>query len=369
MVNIALLIMVKDEAKRLSVTLNSVIGVVNMVIVYDTGSTDGTIDIINEFCETNHMTLHLKRGEFEDYATSRNVALDYARGVPGYDYLLLMDANDELRGIEVLKNIVEQEKDSPRVAYFLHQHLERNGTIISFFNVRLLKRACDWKYVGSIHETFESLSERLHLIGKLPEVILYQDREKDLKKSIARYPRDLELLLKDHTKDPSNSRTVFYLAQTYDSMENFDQAYRSHKLRTMMGGSSEERFISTFRTAFLTRDHDEAVMWYLKAYALQSRAEPLLKICEHYCRANQLALAYHFAKLSCELQDPVDSFQYVDRRAYDYTRWAQLAATAFPLQHFEEGLAGALQAYNYTGAEYDQQVLQKYQQVLGIEDI
>ena len=369
MVDIALLIMVKDEAERISVTLNSVIGAVSMVIVYDTGSTDKTIAIIEEFCESNSLTLHLKRGEFVDFATSRNIALGYAREIPGYEYLLLMDSNDELRGTEILKTIAENEKDTPRVAYFLHQHLERDGTIISFFNVRLLKRSCDWVYVGTVHETFESLSDRLHLIGKLPEVILYQDREKDLEKSRARYSRDLELLLQDRAKDPDDSRTVFYLAQTYDSLDKSDEAHRTHKLRTTMGGSVEECFISTFRVAFLTDDPDKAVMWYLKAYVLQKRAEPLLKISEHYRQVNQIELAYHFAKLSCELQFPANSFQYVDRRAYDYIRWAQLAATALPLQHYKEGLAGALQAFNYTKADYDQQVLQKYQQVLNIEDI
>ena len=41
--HIALVIMVKNENKRLHVTLNSVLGHVNSIIMYDTGSDDNTI--------------------------------------------------------------------------------------------------------------------------------------------------------------------------------------------------------------------------------------------------------------------------------------------------------------------------------------
>ena len=363
MVKIALLVMVKDESKRIAVTLNSTVGVIDMVIVYDTGSMDNTIDIIKEFCDANKLPLHLKQGKFEDFATSRNTALDYAQEYV-FDYLLLMDANDELRGKAELLKIAELELDTNRLAYFLNQHLEQDGTTISFFNVRLLKKECNWRYMYPVHETFESLTEKLPLIGKLPEVILYQDRAQDVEKSQARYSRDIELLQEYNSKHPEDSRIVFYLAQTYDSLKQFDKAYKTHKLRTSMGGSVEERFISSFRVACLIDDKDKAVMWYLKAYTLQPRAEPLLNICEYYRKINKPRLAYHFAKLSCELDYPANSFQYVDRRAYDYIRWAQLAATALPLKELDVGFNAALKAYEYSKSEYDRNLLYKYHQLV-----
>ena len=48
-IHVALLMMVKNEHKRLLVSLESTIGYVNSIVVYDTGSTDDTIEILQNF--------------------------------------------------------------------------------------------------------------------------------------------------------------------------------------------------------------------------------------------------------------------------------------------------------------------------------
>ena len=71
--HIALLMMLKNEEKRLHVSLESVVGVVDSLIIYDTGSTDRTISILKEFSEKNSIPLRLKEGEFVNFSESRNV--------------------------------------------------------------------------------------------------------------------------------------------------------------------------------------------------------------------------------------------------------------------------------------------------------
>ena len=97
-VHVALLMMVKNETKRLLVSLESTIGYVNSIVIYDTGSTDDTIEILQKFSAKYKIPLRLKQGEFENFATSRNIALDFADTFDDIDYLLLMDTNDEIRG-------------------------------------------------------------------------------------------------------------------------------------------------------------------------------------------------------------------------------------------------------------------------------
>ena len=58
-VHIALLMMVKNEHKRLYVTLNSVLGYVDSIVMYDTGSEDNTIEIASSFCKKNNITFRL----------------------------------------------------------------------------------------------------------------------------------------------------------------------------------------------------------------------------------------------------------------------------------------------------------------------
>ena len=75
--HIAAVIMVKDESKLIKITLISCLGVVDSLVVYDTGSTDNTVEIIKDFSIKHNIPLHLKHGKFVDFSTSRNILLDY----------------------------------------------------------------------------------------------------------------------------------------------------------------------------------------------------------------------------------------------------------------------------------------------------
>jgi glycosyltransferase involved in cell wall biosynthesis len=70
--------MVRNETLRLHVTLNSIKDTVKSLILYDTGSTDNTIEIARTFCETNGIVFRLIEGIFVDFCTSRNIVLDFA---------------------------------------------------------------------------------------------------------------------------------------------------------------------------------------------------------------------------------------------------------------------------------------------------
>ena len=107
MTHIAVLIMVKNESKRIRVTLDSIKDIVDSLVVYDTGSEDDTIDIIKGFCEESGIPLRLKEGEFVDYSASRNVSLEFADSFEDIDYILLMDTNDEVRNGQSLRKFVE----------------------------------------------------------------------------------------------------------------------------------------------------------------------------------------------------------------------------------------------------------------------
>ena len=48
---IGLIMMCKNEKLRMQVSLDSVTDTVDCMIIYDTGSTDNTIDIVKDHCE------------------------------------------------------------------------------------------------------------------------------------------------------------------------------------------------------------------------------------------------------------------------------------------------------------------------------
>ena len=84
---LSLCIIAKDEEATLGRCLNSATGVVDEMVVLDTGSGDRTLEIAREFGAIV--------GEFawnDDFAAARNAALEYVTG----DWVLILDADETL---------------------------------------------------------------------------------------------------------------------------------------------------------------------------------------------------------------------------------------------------------------------------------
>lgn len=347
--------MVKDEEKRLHITLNSVIGKVDSILIYDTGSIDNTIEIAHKICKENNIPLHLKQGKFINFSESRNVSLEFADTFEHIDYLLLMDTNDELRGGDVLRKYCEKFKDKPNTGFLICQEWW-SGKYDKYYNIRLIKNRQGWRYRGRVHEwikntRFENDQDAEKAgdnVIRIPDnVIIYQDRTKDDDKSKKRFVRDKELLLEDHQENPTDPRIVFYLAQTCACLSHYQDAFRYYKIRTTLMGFGEEKFHAIYRCGELSEifkdSWEESMKWYIKAFEHTPRVEPLIKISEHYKEKNWL-LSYTFANLACKLSYPEHCILFVDTLAYNYKRWHLLGITGWYVGCFKEGKMGCLKA-------------------------
>src|SRR5271165_5450892 len=93
---IGLCMIVKNETKIIRRCLQSTLPLVDYILVVDTGSTDGTQQIIRDF-----LTEHKVKGEvieepWRDFAYNRSFALARLREVEGVDYAMIIDADDTL---------------------------------------------------------------------------------------------------------------------------------------------------------------------------------------------------------------------------------------------------------------------------------
>jgi glycosyltransferase involved in cell wall biosynthesis len=354
-VHIALLMMVKNEHKRLHVTLESIVGHVDSIVLYDTGSEDNTIQIAKTFCEKHNIIFRLKEGKFKNFAESRNVSLDFADTFPDIDYLLLLDTNDELRGGSTLREYCKNYKDKPNTGFLVCQEWW-SGQYDKYYNIRLVKAHQGWRYRGRVHEwmkntRFENDEEAQKagdcVIRITPDVILYQDRTQDDDKSGKRFSRDKILLLEDHKENPTEPRTVFYLAQTCGCLADTEDAFYYYKLRTTLEGFWEERFHAFYRCGELSESFnhpwEESMKWYIKAFEHTARAEPLIKIAEYYKDKNWL-LSFTFADLACKLSYPDHCILFVDKHAYDYKRWHILGIAGWYAGFHKEGKIGCMKA-------------------------
>lgn len=347
--HIALLIMVKNEKKRLHITLESVKDHVDSIVAYDTGSTDNTIEILREFSTRTGLPLHLKEGEFVDFSTSRNVSLDFADSIPDVDFILLLDTNDELRGGEKLREFAQQEQDSDKTGFLCCQEWW-SGKYDKYYNVRFVKARSGWRYRGSVHEYMSNTNPGVPptAFKVPPDVVLYQDRTQDDDKTGKRFKRDKVLLLKDHHDDPEEPRTLFYLAQTCACLNENDEALYYYRLRSQVEGFQEEKFHAFLRSGELSelQKHDwhTSMTWYIKAFEHSERAEPLIRIAHHYQLKQRWSLAYAHISLACRLPYPDHAILFVDKHAYDYTRWHIMGIVAYYIGEYAQGKEACMKA-------------------------
>lgn len=360
--------MLKNEEKRLYVTLNSVVGAVDSIIVYDTGSTDSTPTILDEFAKKYTIPLYVKNGEFVNFSVSRNEALDFADTI-GTDFLLLMDCNDELRGKDELRRFCTSQMLSDETAWMVSQEWF-SGVHTKYYNVRLLKSGTKWRYRGVVHEWIQNQDNPDCLTAsKAPDAIcLFQDRTQDDDKTGKRFHRDRELLQQEHKHNPDDARTVFYLAQTYSCLALNKDAYHYYEIRSRIVGFYEEVFHCFMRMGDIANEWENqwelALNNYMKAFEHSPRAEPVIAIAEHYRSKGKWLLSFHFARMACELDFPRNSVLFVDDNVYTYTRYHLLGIVAFYCARFQEGYDACKKAIEVGGHQVDIDNLVFYENVL-----
>jgi len=101
----------RDAAATIERTLQSLVAFPE-VVVYDNGSTDGTVELCRRFPNVRVVT-----GDFFGYGPTKNHAVSLARG----DWVLSIDA-DEYLSEALLAELDEVRLDEPSVAYAVERH-------------------------------------------------------------------------------------------------------------------------------------------------------------------------------------------------------------------------------------------------------
>ena len=142
---ISLCMIVKNEAAVMGRCLDSVRGVVDEIIIVDTGSDDSTRAVASLYTDK------LYGCEWtDDFAAARN----YSFSLASCDYILWLDADDVLpaesaEALLALKSAL----DGIDAVYMRYDTLGADGTVaLTHFRERLVRRACGFKWVGAVHE-------------------------------------------------------------------------------------------------------------------------------------------------------------------------------------------------------------------------
>lgn len=340
-------LMVKNEADVLVETLEPYVRAgVDSLLVYDTGSTDNTVEVAYEFFKKNNLKNSLVIEEpFIDFATSRNKALDYAEEkFPEAAFILMPDAEWYIKNADQLVAFCKAESQNPlrHDVYLMHIICPS----LDFYTPRLITTRSKSRFVGKVHEVVAHRN-----VGKLDSNIYFEYSPSDYgrEKSVKRWERDKDLLFQQYQENPADPRTVHYLAQTYLCLGDAKNAAKYYKLRTTMAGWDEENFISWYRLgqaySMLVDQGDKEVSWndaeeaYYTAFKLRShRAEPLIAIAEHYLKLDDFDKACMYARHACEIPYPKDDILFIDKYLYDFKRWDILHRSAYYVKKYDLGV-------------------------------
>lgn len=352
---LVIVLMVKNEETVMRATLQPFVDAgINDYVIFDTGSTDNTVQVTRDFFDEYGVTRgYIFQEPFIDFATSRNRALDLAQEqFPHAAFMLMLDAEWYLN-------------DARALLEFCHTCLERGDFYASYlihivnealdnYTCRLLRCNRGLRFGGVVHET---ITQSTHV--KVPDTIFFQylPEQMGLEKTHARFSRDRELLLKEHVRNPYCTRTLFYLARTCEDLGDLTMAYEFYKKRVEMVGWDEEDFIVHYRLAetikklvFHEKNNDyswsEALVYYLKAYQMRPhRAEPLVGIADYYVCIDKMDTAFLFARKAAEMAYPEKDILFVEKYLYNYYRYEVLARCAWYINEFEIGEWAARKAY------------------------
>lgn len=212
----------KNEEKNIKKSLDSIGDNVDEIVVLDTGSSDDTCMIVQ-----NYPKAQLFRSVWrDDFAAARNEALRHATG----DWIVFLDADEsfseETRGN--LRCIIEKNgRDYDALAIKIENLDIESGApkrIDHTYVVRAFRRTPAIRYEGRIHEHIVREDAELRL-GFVPEeelLLLHTGYTPSRLKKKAQ--RNLQLLLQELERTEAPEKLYRYLAEAYECLDDMEKA-------------------------------------------------------------------------------------------------------------------------------------------------
>lgn len=308
MPTICLAMIVRDEAHVIRRCLASVRPLIDHWVVVDTGSVDGTQDVVRE--ALSDVPGELIERPWVDFGHNRTEAVAHASRRA--DYVLVIDA-DEVLEVEPAFTAAALSADAYRVE-------SRYGGRL-YARIQLLRSALPWRYAGVVHE-YPCCDQAgpAQLLGGLTLRVFHDGaRARDPQT----YRRDAVLLEAALLDEPDNPRNVFYLAQSHRDAGDLELAVRHYRARVPLGGWEDEVWYSLYQVASLRElmGHRWGAVLddYLAAYEFDpGRAEPLYRVGARYAYEGADRTARLFLSTAMAIPRPGSERLFVEVDVYDH---------------------------------------------------
>tara|TARA_R100000231_G_scaffold46133_1_gene39593 strand:- start:637 stop:1932 length:1296 start_codon:yes stop_codon:yes gene_type:complete len=340
---VTLCMIVKDESHIILDCLKSIAPFIDQYHITDTGSTDGTQDLIKNFFEEANIPGEVHQSDWKGFGKSRTESIENAEK-SGCDYALIIDADDFVTGDLPIPPI-EDHVDG--------YSLRITRGEFTWWRTQLIKLSSKWHYVGVLHEYASTREKPQPNVKRLDGNYNINARTEGARNvgidPVEKYSRDAEVLLsaltdpEDQNYEPDNGRYMFYLAQSYFDSQQWEKAEEWYKKRADHGGWGEEVFYSLMRVAMckaiIGEDPQNIIYAFLEAHnSRPTRAEPLYHIARTYREIlEKPALGYIFAKRAAEIPYPEQDILFITDEVYKWQALDELGTCAHSVGDIHTG--------------------------------
>ena len=322
---IVLNMIVKNESNIITRLFDSVINIIDTYCICDTGSTDNTVNVIQEYFDNKGIKGKIVLEPFQNFEHNRNVALQSCIGMA--DFVLLLDADMQLRVNNFDKSLLNN------YDHFLA--FQGNNTFF-YQNLRMLKNNGLYSYKGVTHEYINTphnsrcftLSKDMFFINDIGDGGCKQNK----------FERDVYLLTNGILKEPNNVRYHFYLANSYFDLNKFKEAIVTYKKRIEFGGWHEEVWFSYYKLGLAHINIGEIEkafhIWMDGFQYYQNRLEGIYEIIKHYRINSKHILAniyYEIAKKILDKNLNRDDYLFLQDDVYTYKIYYEYTIIAYYL--------------------------------------
>lgn len=337
---------VKNEAHVIERMLKTLAPILDYVAVVDTGSTDGTQDIIRKFCKVHNIECEVIDRPFDNFENSRNAAMQLLGQKT--DYGIWLDADEQIV-IDPKFNKKGLDKDLYMITTYIGP--------MKYTRNELWRTKKPFRWYGPCHEFIVCDDQNITsgIIDGL--TVQVQMDGGSWKGDVSEKYRKHSQLFEDFIQKDKNSRWLFYTAQSFhdsacvpdNKIENDERLRRSmyyYKERVSRSdGYEEERYYSQLRIGTIMMTLEEP--WskikqeLTKAYTMDPlRAEAIKVIIDHYHRVGEWHMAYmysKFAKTTFHGNNPYPRrILFVDEQLYNWKFLESHAASCFYTGRKEE---------------------------------
>jgi glycosyltransferase involved in cell wall biosynthesis len=310
MLDIVLCMIVKNESRVIERCLSSTIGLIDKYCIVDTGSDDGTPEIITEFFNKHGVLGEVHHREWKNFGHNRTESLDLARETKS-SWILTLDAD------MILVN--EGFKKSDLSLECSNYDIFQQNPGIRYTNTRIMNSRFRWKSVGVTHEYLAA--EDCNLSGQTLTSLWINDIGDGGSKS-DKFERDIKLLTQGLLDEPNNERYMFYLAQSYKDTQQFEKAIDLYQKRIKARGWYEEVWYSHYMIAscyLQLGKKKEAEHWTLNGYRYYpKRSEAIYMMCKKYREDRDYNKALEMYNLGKGIEYPESDKLFINHNIYKY---------------------------------------------------